>query len=214
MATISKVTIANLALSQLGTRSSIESLTENSREAQSADLWYEITRRILLERHDWGFARTRKALAVDDEAAPSGVWGYRYIYPADCLKARHLEHPRYRTSRGYPYITTERITTDQIPFQIEESPDGVHRTLLTDLDDATLIYTRDLDDPTRYPQSFVMLLAVSLAANMAYDITNKTQVAELFGARAERLFQQVAAHDANEEDPDVDPDADWIKGRY
>ena len=152
MATVSKVFIANLALSFLGTRSKIESLTENSREAQSADLWYEITRKLVLERHDWGFARKRAVLAVDDEAAPNGVWAYRYVYPADCLKARRLQQPRYRIQRGYPYTNTDLVNVKDVPFEIEESPDGVHRTLLTDLDDATLIYTRDLDDPTRYPQ--------------------------------------------------------------
>jgi len=89
----------------------------------------------------------------------------------------------------------------------------LHRTILTNKEEASLVYTLDLVDPTRYSKSFVMLFATQLAAAIAFQVTNKVSVEERMLGIAERMFLQVSASDANEEQPEEEPDADWILGR-
>jgi hypothetical protein len=90
---VSEVSICNMALSKIGASSSIESLTEESAEANECNLWYTFSRRQTLQATDWGFARRRITLATHGDDPPSGVWGYRYQYPSDCLTMRKIESP-------------------------------------------------------------------------------------------------------------------------
>ena len=70
MSVVSQVLIANMALSNIGTKSEIASLDENSVEAKQCKLWYDLSRKQALEAFDWGFARKRLTLALHaDDAA-------------------------------------------------------------------------------------------------------------------------------------------------
>lgn len=64
MAVSSDVIIANLALSAIGTRSTIVSLTETSVEAQTIALHYNNVRDQLLREAPWNFARKQLNLAL------------------------------------------------------------------------------------------------------------------------------------------------------
>lgn len=70
MVAISDTRIANMALSHLGARHTIENLSEVSTEAEAAELWYEFSRLQTLESHDWGFARRRIVLTPPFRSDP------------------------------------------------------------------------------------------------------------------------------------------------
>src|SRR3546814_8520623 len=106
----SKVQICNMALSHIGSKSTIESVDEPSAAAQQCRLWYEMARRQALGAYNWTFARKRLALAIHNDDPPEGLWNFRYQYPADCLKAREIENP------GGPDM-------DAIKYEIETSLD-------------------------------------------------------------------------------------------
>lgn len=211
---VSKVHIANLALDHVGARNKIESLTENSVEASTVNLWYDVARKMALQSHDWGFARRRVALAVDDEDAPAGEWIYSYIYPSDCLVVRRLEQP-YNVSQAnwdYSYYY-HLVRPDAVPYAIERSPDGLHSILLTDLQDARLVYTSDVDNPGVYPTYFVMALSQALAHLIAFSLTGKTTIKDRMLADFKAEVSTAATIDATQEMKQPPRDADWIRAR-
>src|SRR3569623_1719834 len=118
--------VANLALSAIGTRSTIASLSEDSTEAQTVQLWYNQTRDSLLRKLPWNWARRQVAMAVYKAAAgtpenPNGAlpeppwpWKYSYAWPADCLSARYIL-PRFTLHDSVisPPLTTGQ--TSEVP---------------------------------------------------------------------------------------------------
>lgn len=195
---LSSVQIANLALSKVGTDSTIESLTENSAEAKEVNLWFEHTRQQTLASFNWGFARKREALASHGDDPPN-EWGSRYVYPSDCITARFIENPAGKTA-------------DPIPFEVEFSDNGT-KSILTDEEEAVLIYTRDATEPTFYTPYFIEVFALLLAAHIVFALTGKVRMIEFLEDRARLMLIFAPAMDANEKQEAAPREADHIRGR-
>ena len=200
MATISSVKIANMALSHVGAKSSIESFTENSAEARQVNLWYDYSRLQALEAFNWNFARKRITLAVHSEAAPTDIWAYRYQYPADCILVREIANPAGKLA-------------DAVPFDIEVDATGNEKTILTDVQDAKLVYTFDVTAPSLFSAFFVEVLSHLLAYHITFSITGdlKLKAAQLQIYMA--LMNKAPAHNANEAMGAAPREAPWIRGR-
>ncbi len=117
----SNVDLCNRALSVIGTRSSIASMSEASPEARACTLHFEATCRALLRLAPWSFARATVQAALIAAAPgtpqnPSGTaplplvpisaanpagstparivsWLYEYVWPQDCVRLRRVKHP-------------------------------------------------------------------------------------------------------------------------
>jgi hypothetical protein len=189
-----------MALSNIGARSSIESLTEQSIEAQQCKLWYDFARTATLEAHDWSFARKRLTLATHTQEPPDGQWAYRYQYPADCVVARIIENPL-----GY--------TADAIPFTVEVDSTDNSKSILTDSDDAVLVYTFDVTNPQLYTPLFVDTLAFALAYRVAFTLTGKSTIRDAMRELWMRQIVIASATDGNEEIEKGPREAEWIRGR-
>lgn len=200
MAAISKVKIANMSLSNIGARSSIESFTEGSAEARQIDLWYDYSRQAVLEAFDWSFARKRLTLATHSEDPPDDVWLYRYQYPVDCISARSLVNPLGEDA-------------DAIPFELEVSADGLTKTILTDLDDAVLVYTFDLELTSLFSAFFVDTLAAHLAYKIAISLTGKVSLRDKMLNEYRIFLIQAPVHNANERMSKPPRDAESIRVR-
>ena len=98
------VDIANRALLSIGLQKKISSLTQDSVEAQTANLVYDNIRRRLLRMAPWDCALTTENLVYISSVVgtpentspapllwspgqPSPPWAYEYQYPVDCLRA-------------------------------------------------------------------------------------------------------------------------------
>lgn len=116
-------TLANLALSSTGNRSTIASLTEASNEAIQANMWFNNTRDELLRMAPWNCAFNYNQLTLItatpgtpenptalpimwNKTLPAPPWAYEYAYPADCLRACWVV-PQYMTgfASGVPITT-------------------------------------------------------------------------------------------------------------
>ena len=85
------VSIFNLALSVVGTRAKVSVTTENSREAETCRLWYDISRDIVLRAAFWPSTVAHSRLAVLKERAnltddwtaddPAPDWLFAYGFP-------------------------------------------------------------------------------------------------------------------------------------
>jgi len=197
---VSAVKIGNLALSMIGVKSTIESFSDPTAPAQEISLWYEFAKEQALKSHDWSFARKRVALAVHGDDAPETDWAFRYAYPSDCIAARKIDNPL-----GW--------TANAVPFHVETSDDGTEKTILTDAEDAILVYTRNVDDTSLFSPHFVLTLAATLGAFIAFPLTAKQSVRDSARDEALTLQRLAPAMDANEGVERGPRDAEWIRER-
>lgn len=105
-----KVELCNMALGHFA-GGSIISLTENSREADACNTYFDAALDFVLGDHDWKFASTKKkAVAITPGAVNSPSvddmdgWLYLYTYPPDCAKMREvLTASQYANDRPFGY---------------------------------------------------------------------------------------------------------------
>lgn len=161
---IDEVTIANMALSHIGTKTNIESLSENSAEAKQINLWYDIALDQSLAANDWSFARKKKTLATHADAADN-EWAYRYQYPADCLAARFIQSP-YGKARP------------PVPFEVELDSTGVAKSVLTDVENAVLVYTFRQTTPALFSPFFVIMFSYLLGHYASYKLSGKKEISD------------------------------------
>jgi hypothetical protein len=189
-----------MALSNLGTRSKIASLTEGSVESDELELWYEYSRLTALESYDWSFARKRVALALHSDDPPEDIWAFRYQYPADCVTARKIENPN-------------GMDADAVPFEIETSDDGSEKTILTNMEDAVLVYTFDQQDTSLYRPFFVKMFSYVLAHEVAIALTGKLSIKQAMAEAVSAFVRAAPAADGNERVGRKPRDAEWIRFR-
>ena len=200
MATISKVRIGNMALSHIGASATVESFAEDTAAANAVALWYDYSRLQVLEAYDWGFERKRQALAVHADAAPAGVWAYRYQYPADCVSFREICNPLGPRSNA-------------IPFEVELSLDSTTKSILTDQESALGAYTMDQEQTALYSSFFVETLSYLLAHHIAFTITGKTSIRQQMLELFTQYINLAPAQNANERVDRPKRDAPWIRAR-
>lgn len=121
--TTSNTDIANRALSLIGTRSTIATLSENSNEAIQANIYLVQTRKEIVRMAPWNSATNYNSLAVICAAPgtpenpgvgqtvwtkgiPPPPWAYEYAYPSDCIRPLWIV-PQFSTgfSAGVPITT-------------------------------------------------------------------------------------------------------------
>lgn len=180
----SAVDIANLALAHLGADAVIVSLspTDGSVESGHCARFLPIARRAALSTHDWSFARKRLELAelIND----SGDWLYKYQMPTDCLRPRRV---MAANSLGFP----DRGGAD---YDVEGD------ALYTNQSTATLLYTRDVTDTTKYPADFVTALAMLLSGYLAGPLVKGAEgirIGDAWMQRATSAMRQAAVIDSN-----------------
>lgn len=213
MATVSPVRIANMALSNIGARSRIESLSEQSTEAKECNLWYDFSRLSTLEGYDWNFARKRQKLSLANDDPPEGLWAFRYQYPADCVHARQLENPTIISVPQTFNQPTQFDQTDAIPFEVETIPDGTSKSILTDMEEATLVFTFNQEQTSLFTPFFVKTLSYHLASQIAIALTGKISLQDSMLEKWQMHMASAQWFDAQERVAKPPREAEWIRGR-
>lgn len=198
MPTMSVTKICNMALSNIGTRSRIESITEHSVEAEECALWYDYSLLQSLEAYDWSFARKRQPLSLDGYSPPA-EWIFQYQYPADCVAMRRIWNPAGDKA-------------DAVPYEKETNPDQ-NPVILTNMEDAVGVYTFFLTNSQLYTPFFVSLLGHALGSNIAWNLTGDRDVVQKEANAFTNLTKVAPAYDANERVGEQPRDAEWIRGR-
>lgn len=198
MASISSVKICNMGLSHIGAKATIESLTEASPTAKACNLWYDWSRIQTLEDHDWNFARVRKVLALTEEE-PYDDWLYRYEYPSNCVNAR--------------WIVPVSTDDDAVPFEVGVTDDGETKCILTNMPDATLVYTFDLSNPALFSSRFVDALSWRVAYHIAFPLTGKLDIERAAMQVYGQIIAGATASNANEGRGRTPRDAESIRAR-
>ncbi len=155
---ISKITICNLALAQLG-QSPITSLTQEDEKARRLNLFYEPVRDEVLRTHHWAFAGASESLALlETEVDANGNFCYKY--PTDALFIRKV----YDTSAPQTLL----------PFREAYNTDLHSRVLLIPCRQAIAEYTCRITDENLFDPAFVKAFSLALACDLAVSLTADT----------------------------------------
>lgn len=189
--------VCNLALSYVGNSRRLNSLAEATTEAQQCSLHYEATRDELLETFPWRFATRRAELAVLAEERTG--WDFVYQLPSDCLQPQRI-WDGFRVARP----------ENRIPFDVEATLNGAGtgvagRCLLTDQEDAELIYTAECPSVALWSPTFVQAVAWALAVKLALVVPVKPQLAAQIAVAAARALERAKAAQLNARQEDVEP---------
>jgi hypothetical protein len=193
----SEVDICNLALSHIGASATISSLTEQSEEAFHCNLLYADARDSVLRTHPWGFAK--RHLALSDMGSPPGNWSYRYSYPNDAIYAREI-------------LQTD-TAGDPIKFEIALSDAYNSRVILTDQEDAVLVYTYKVTNTLAFDPLFINALTWKIAASVAMPLTRDHERLKMAHQMYIEAVSQAQTFDSNESHEDINREAAWITAR-
>lgn len=185
--------VSNIALAEVRAPP-IVSLDEDSPEARACSTHYDDCLQLLLEYHDWGFAKVRvalAALAVNDRA---DEWLYAYAAPADMASTSALIWPLQTplSSVFYPW-----------PYAFPRPPFFLSRFVL----DSGVIYTnvqsaifeyvsRDVEEAAM-PFAFKRALALDLASRLAMTLLNDRTIKGDLIQQAEAAKRRAMAEDLN-----------------
>lgn len=197
-----KTEIANLTLSHLGIGKEIANVdTEKSEEAAAVRRYYDIALNVVFSATAWPFATRIAALALV-ATNPNKEWAYSYRYPSDCHYIRRILSGLRTDDRQ-----------SRIPYKI--AGDAAGTLIFTDEQDATIEYTSTSDSTQFYPPDMVLAVSYYLAFLCAPRLTGGDQFR--LGDRALKLYElQISSAKAsvfNEEQPDVEPDNEFIRSR-
>jgi hypothetical protein len=147
----SNTEIANKAISHLGIMKPINELdTTNSASANAIRLHYDTALRETLRSFYWPFAGRYADLTLEEED-PNDDWNFSYRYPPTCLVVRKILRSGNRTP------ASEQRTM----YQVGGDENG--QLIYTDVSDATIWFTKYIDNPDLYPADFVMAFSAKLA---------------------------------------------------
>lgn len=203
-ATQTAVEVCNESLLYVGHGQTINDLEEETMEARACKVYYAKARDALLQALWWKFATKRAVLAELDDEERSG-WDFVYEWPSDCLTPRRIWN-----GQRVP------AANNKIPFDVESmSASGLvsDRCILTDEEDAELIYTAQVTAVSLFPPLFVEALAWALASKLALILPIKPGVAAAMKSEAGVALRMAAAVELNASQEDVAPPSEFTSAR-
>ena len=229
MSAESPASIANAALSIVGTRSTIVALTDTSKEAIQCQIWYDRLRRRLLRSAHWGFARFQQSLSQLGDLNPDMTspypWAFKYAYPSDCLKARYVLCPPAPPppTANVPLVGVTGIITAPWAFPsranrfvIAADKDALGnqtRTWVTNVQNAIGVYTMDVTNTTLFDDLFTGALEMTLAFFICNALTGNVAIKQQLREDVQNAIIQARVADGNESIPKTDHTPDWIQVR-
>jgi hypothetical protein len=194
-----------MALGHLAVSSEIQDLVnERSKEAEACRLFYDQAINETLRDFPWPFAAVIVNLALVEED-PNIEWQFSYRLPADSLKFR-------RILSGISRIETP---STRVPYRIVRDSVGQQLVLTDAVEPVYGEYTAKVTDPEQFPPDFVEAVSLLLAGMIGPRVTGGDQFK--LADRAIKLYEwrviNARINAANEEQPDVPPDSEFITVR-
>lgn len=172
--------IGNNALRNVGASGTLSDWSSDQ-SAEGKEVRRHITKVVneVLEEEDWSFARRIRALSVHDDDAPLD-WSYRYNLFADCLVPIEIS------------VATRARNADPIDFDLVLDEEGLEQTLVTDTEDAILIYTSNtfVSNTSRWSHSFERCVEHKLSYFLAISLKKGDGVAQTQYALYQRSLQK------------------------
>ena len=159
MSIVSDVDIANRALGDCGV-ASIDSFSDNSKQARVIEARYAQVRDALLRSHFWNFAKQRAVLPAL-VTPPAFGFCRQFPLPANCLRLWELHG-----APDYAWYGWSAWHRDRQEFQVEGD------AILSDhWPPLYIVYVAQIIDPTLFDALFVDAFAAALASNVCMPLT-------------------------------------------
>lgn len=182
--------VVNLSLQRIGYPGRIGNIFDGSEASKDSLDIYSQTRDAMLRDGDWPFASRSVAATLLKSAPALGYfppntwnaatnppqpWKYEYGWPDDCLKIRACKPQVYFVPNFSPQPYLFAISNDNgyTPAQ---------RVILSNVQDAMLIYTGQVTDPLTWPQDFIEAFAAALGQRLAASLMKSTEMVKLEAA--------------------------------
>jgi hypothetical protein len=192
MAVSSSTEIMNSALIKLGLER-IGSEDDASNRARLMKEQYAKRRDSLLRAHPWRFATARVELAlVDPEPTAYAEAEYEYVYqlPTDCLRV----------------IGTSLDPLDD--WAVED------RYFLCNSSEVWIKYIKRVTDVSKFDDNFCEVLALDLAADLAFALTQSVAREETAKAEREKALAEARSFNAQQGSVPRVVAEDWLNSRY
>ena len=219
----SNTQIGNLALSSIGTRSTIASLQENSAEARAISLHYQPALNAVLRACHWNFARKQIALGLlqDATATPPGIvpqpWLYEYAYPSDCVQVRYVMPTVDSMPASAPGAQSVPFYIGSpVPFIVSSDMDAAGneiKVILTNQPSATLVYTKRVVSPAMFDDHFTDAFAHYLGHRVCLALTGDKEMMKMAFQIADQITKEARATNGNEGLTVMDSIPDWMRVR-
>lgn len=232
---VSVVSLCNRALAQIGGKSQISTLLEQSAQANACNLLFTPTFEQLARSAWWNCLQKQANLSLLLAAAntpenpngtpplPPSPWIYQYALPDDCLKARAILPTFPAQSAGGPPLTTQSFAAPiqirgmgQIPFKVAYATDKNKNPItiiLTNQSQAQLLYTVDQTSPVVWDAQFQAAFVAALAAFLVPALSLHLPLMQANVVLAERIIAEARASDGNEGTNSQDHTPDWMRAR-
>lgn len=170
----SAVDICNLALGKLSQDVPIANFQERSKEARTFARIYDHQRDLVLAERIWPFATKAEPLALQGQASMLG-WQYRYTYPVDCVQVLAVCDSggvRYGLQAIGCASSIQELSGLSWPgrYSYDVHYGEQDTSISSDLSEAYLIYTMQVEDTGRFSAMFIEALACKLALEAARPI--------------------------------------------
>ncbi|EGQ8036343.1 hypothetical protein [Vibrio parahaemolyticus] len=192
----SKTDICNGALLRIGHTERISNVdTERSLAAENCREFWDVSVKSVLEGTNPSFARrTERLNKLSDEI--SHEYSNVYLWPDDCLVPRSVITDGQHKTRKINQRT-------KIDFIKSQSSDGLKKTIVTDADNAYLIYTTGNVQTHMFDNSTCIAISLLLGANLALSLKKDTGLAQQLNGAYMALISKVEAIDGNSQSTDV-----------
>ena len=228
--------ICNLALSHIKQTNQLSRFdrtnsmnTDNTKVGRACLQFYNLALDTILADFPWSIAR-RVIELTRLENETSDYYDYVYAYPEDCLEPRAIVVPNvpageyfyYYNSFFYGYARGPLQTSLPDDYRVVfekglttnfEVADGPSRTIMTNQDEARLLYTARITNPALYTSSFIEGFSYKLAAYLANPIANSPKLGEAMAASYQQTISQAAAQDLRGDNSPHEPIPDTITAR-
>jgi hypothetical protein len=186
------IAMCNIALSEVKV-DPIVTIDDDNPQARACAVHFDECVQLLLEAHDWGFARKRVALAplVNDRGSE---WLYAYATPSDMAATvetiRPLQTPLSGVYYPWPYLYPRP------PFIFSDFITAGN-VLYSNVDGAILEYiSRDIEE-AYWPQTFKRAVELALASRLAYALWQDRALKGDLMQQAEAEKRRAMAEDLN-----------------
>jgi hypothetical protein len=194
---ISKIASCNIALSHIGSSERITALTDDTKEARILNLMYDFSRQFVLQDFEWGFAERRALLSLLSVEVTG--FDYAYQYPNGCLKAREI-YQSVPEEKPIDYLIMAQDTEDST-------------MIVTNEQNATLIYTADITNVNMFSAAFNVALSYQIAANIAVPLTEKPSLKNSMLTYYGAYIDRAKLLDAQQSNYSTLPNNDFLQSR-
>lgn len=198
----SDVAIANLAISHLGKSSEIASLTDdNTDESNAVNRFYSVALGRVMRQWPLPFTRRFQILSkIEDN--PTTEWGFSYRAPSESIDHRRI-------------LSGNRLDNRQSKVEFWVGQDANGPLIFTNKVNACLEFTFKELVVTRWPEDFKLAFSYVLAFHIAPRLTDGDpfNLQQRVRVLALESLEEMAAKAFNEEEPDEQPDSEFMRAR-